>query len=130
MKLNSDAATIVTHCKTCGAEVELSTNAAAYSARGILCKACMREPKQKRMTPELYAEYLQTEHWQSFRKKILAKRGNRCQVCGRAGYVSIHHNNYERPWNEQESDVIVLCESDGNHYGCHQIFHDNGRLAY
>ena len=130
MNLKQPKIELTTHCSRCGDAVELTAYAASLGKRDVMCRACMRMPSVPKMTPQLYAEYLQTNHWKTFKANILKKRGKRCQVCGRAGYVSLHHNDYSRLGGEHESDVIVLCESDGSHYGCHQIFHDNGRLAY
>ena len=130
MNLPTSSAVLVAMCARCGDEIELTPYAASLGNRDIMCRNCLRMPPKPKMTPELYHEYLQTEHWQTFRKSILAKRGHRCQVCGRSGKVSLHPNCYDRIGGEIDGDVIVLCETDGDHVGCHQIFHDNGRIAY
>ena len=73
-----------------------------------------------------YRDYLQTPEWKE--RSLLAKKkaGNRCQVCNTSSketQLHTHHRTYERRGNENDGDLIVLCED------CHEIFHENGRLA-
>lgn len=71
-----------------------------------------------------YYKYLQTPEWQERRKRAMKKAGFRCQVCNAYGVrLNTHHRTYERRGNERDTDLITLCEA------CHQIFHDNGKLA-
>lgn len=117
MIINTDPITIITHCKTCGAPVELSPNAAAYASRGIMCRDCMRVPQRQRMTTELYHEYLQTEHWQGKRREALDRAGHRCQVCAKTERLDVHHNFYGNLGGEPLVDLVVLCR------WCHELFH-------
>ena len=64
-----------------------------------------------------YQEYLNTKHWQRVRKRALKRAGNRCQVCGRADNLNVHHNNYDRVSKERKADVVVLCRA------CHRLYH-------
>jgi hypothetical protein len=57
-----------------------------------------------------YAEYLQTPHWRSLRAWALERAGNRCQLCGSAKELEVHHNTYERLGCEWPSDLVVLCD--------------------
>lgn len=71
-----------------------------------------------------YREYLQTPEWIERRKKAMKRAGFRCQVCNAYGVrLNTHHRTYERRGNEDDRDLIVLCED------CHAIFHENGNLA-
>jgi len=71
-----------------------------------------------------YREYLQTPEWQERRKRAMKKAGFRCQVCNAYGVrLNVHHRTYERRGNENDRDLITLCED------CHTTFHENGRLA-
>jgi len=64
-----------------------------------------------------YKDYLQTAHWQAFRKHIL-KRDRKCQVCGNGNtQLDCHHLNYERRGCEKLTDIIVLCHK------CHGNLH-------
>ena len=48
--------------------------------------------------------------------------GNRCQLCGRSDVpLVVHHNTYERLWNEHPSDLVVLCNE------CHHEHHKRHR---
>ena len=71
-----------------------------------------------------YYEYLQTPEWQERRKYAMKRAGYRCQVCNAYGVkLNTHHRTYERRGNEQDRDLITLCQD------CHCIFHENGKLA-
>lgn len=75
------------------------------------------------MTKTEYAEYLQSEHWQNFRKKILGDRPC-CEKCGVPRWLAealysqdfhVHHLHYESLGCETPADVRVLCRR------CHQL---------
>ncbi len=65
-----------------------------------------------------YREYLQTDHWQALRKRMLKRAGYRCQLCNSEGRLHVHHRTYENRGNESYSDLIVLCPN------CHAKHHD------
>lgn len=66
-----------------------------------------------------YSNYLQTDHWQNLRLKMLQLAGYRCQLCNTGNTVlHVHHRTYENRGNEDQSDLIVLCAN------CHGKFHD------
>ncbi len=65
-----------------------------------------------------YREYLQTDHWQVLRKRMLKRAGYRCQLCNVEGRLHVHHRTYENRGNESYSDLIVLCPN------CHAKHHD------
>jgi hypothetical protein len=70
-----------------------------------------------------YNEYLQSPWWRSRRQRALELSGDRCQVCNSTGPLDVHHRTYERRGEEADGDLFVLCR------GCHDIFHENGKLA-
>lgn len=117
MKINTQPAALMARCSQCNEEIELTAYAASFGKRAIMCKACMRQPTTKRMTPQLYAEYLQSEHWQSKRVEAMDRAGHRCQVCAKTERLEVHHNNYSRLGGEKPYDVVVLDR------GCHELFH-------
>ncbi len=69
-----------------------------------------------------YREYLQTEHWQDLRQRMLKRSKFKCQVCNRSGQLQVHHRTYERRGYEELSDLIVLCAN------CHSTFHEHGTV--
>lgn len=83
-------------------------------------KLAMRAYELRRMP---YAEYLKTPEWQSTRRDALKRAGFKCQMCSNGGKLHVHHRTYFRRGAERNSDLIVLCAD------CHQLFHDNGKLA-
>lgn len=90
-----------------------------YNARQEALKARITE---LRTMP--YREYLQSPEWQERRKQAMKRAGFRCQICNAYGVrLNVHHRTYERRGNEDNRDLITLCED------CHATFHENGRLA-
>lgn len=77
-----------------------------------------RELELQALKTMKYSEYLKTDHWAGLRKRMLQKAGYRCQLCGGAGILNVHHRTYENRGEESYSDLIVLCS------GCHSKFHD------
>lgn len=70
-----------------------------------------------------YPEYLESPEWQARRKVMLRRAVYRCQVCNRDRLLHVHHRTYEHRGIELPSDLVVLCDE------CHELFHQNGRLA-
>lgn len=68
-------------------------------------------------TQTAYRRYRQSEAWRHRRLRILARAGNRCEMCGRrAGQV--HHDIYRHPWGtERDTDLRALCGP------CHRAEH-------
>ena len=111
-------------CDICFATFQ-SKNAAAARAmlagKLLVCDKCRRAGARTQLP---YSEYLKTDGWKARQLKALDRAGNRCQVCNSADRPEVHHRTYERLGHERAGDLIVLCRN------CHQLFHDNGRLAY
>lgn len=68
---------------------------------------------------EIYAEYLQSEKWQSIRESAFIIHGKKCKECGAESDLQVHHLRYpEILGNENvETDLIVLCKK------CHRNTH-------
>ena len=77
----------------------------------------------ERMPRSDYHEYINSDEW--WEKATMAKwrAGERCQVCNGTYRLEAHHRTYERLGFEDKGDITVLCRD------CHQVFHDNRRLA-
>lgn len=56
-----------------------------------------------------YEQYLKTGHWEARREKALRLAGRRCQECGSAERLEVHHLSYDRLFQERDGDLIVLC---------------------
>jgi hypothetical protein len=72
---------------------------------------------------EEYDRYLETEHWQTFRKLALAEQlkqhgHNFCQTCAEESVaLHVHHLTYERLGKELLTDVTIICKP------CHDKTH-------
>lgn len=65
-----------------------------------------------------YHEYMQSDLWRHKRKRILARDNYRCQKCGSAINLRVHHIRYPEYFgDESDDDLITLCDS------CHQEVH-------
>lgn len=70
---------------------------------------------------ELYQEYLRTDHWKETRARIIARAGGKCEACGKAGPLEVHHLTYERLFNENDNDLLALCgKCHGLRHGYHE----------
>jgi hypothetical protein len=64
-----------------------------------------------------YEEYLQTPEWRDMSRDIKARVG-RCEWCGSADCLNVHHKTYQNRGREKRGDLLVLCRS------CHADLHD------
>ncbi len=127
-------------CIDCGETVEYfptSRSDAKYHADSgtCVCDPCneerhsghSRRAEEYRRQIEIlrampYSKYLQTDHWQNLRLRMLKRAGFKCQVCNSGGQLHVHHRTYVNRGNEELKDLIVLCAA------CHQEFHDKMEL--
>ncbi|MGL5348179.1 MAG: HNH endonuclease [Peptostreptococcaceae bacterium] len=66
-----------------------------------------------------YGDYLKSDKWNKFRKKVRRMYGNKCMMCNcNDKELHVHHNNYDNLYNESLIDVTLLCKD------CHEKFHD------
>lgn len=70
-----------------------------------------------------YSDFLHTPYWDGIRSYKLKKSKYRCQLCGKNGFLNVHHKTYEHHGLEHnrsisDNDLIVLCQN------CHEKFHD------
>ena len=80
-------------------------------------KSKARKPIEK--SPQWYLDYLETDHWKTFREYILGFWDYRCCLCRSDKKVEVHHNNYDRLGNEKINDCVALCSK------CHRKFHSS-----
>lgn len=60
-----------------------------------------------------YQQYIQSEQWQSIRRRKLTQCAYRCEHCGDNDTLNVHHLTYARVYREELEDLMVLC------YRCH-----------
>lgn len=69
-----------------------------------------------------YSDYLLTEHWVYFSKRVKKYYGNKCMMCNsKDNIIDVHHRTYENRGREMYDDVILLCRI------CHAKFHDKNK---
>ena len=77
-----------------------------------------------------YQEYLQSEHWQQFRKKYYRSKKTKkyCIICSTDEVynfnIELHHKTYTRLGSELLSDVVPVCREH------HELIHDIIRDKY
>lgn len=75
------------------------------------------------MIKSKYNLYLESDKWKQIRRKILERDGYKCRICGTNYNLRIHHLTYKRLYNENEEDLITVCES------CHKAYHELDRMS-
>jgi len=72
-----------------------------------------------------YRDYLKTEHWKALRAEALKRDEKKCQGCGSARILQVHHKLYRGcPEDTQLSDLITLCKK------CHRKEHGLGASTF
>lgn len=78
-----------------------------------LCLGNRQRGQRRRSTlfmNQEYQDYLDSEAWKFRRLKRISIAGGRCEACGSARKLHVHHLTYERIFNEEMADLLVLCE--------------------
>jgi 5-methylcytosine-specific restriction endonuclease McrA len=107
-------------CDTCE---RLRAASVSLAREQFVEKLRAEKAREKELRTMPYREYLKTSEWQEIRARKLSECAHRCQVCSSTRSLNVHHRTYERRGAEDMGDLTVLC------LGCHQIFHEQGRLA-
>jgi 5-methylcytosine-specific restriction endonuclease McrA len=79
------------------------------------------ETRRRAERKRLHREYLRSRGWKERRRLALRRAANRCQDCGAAGKLDVHHRTYRRWGNELPNDLRVLCAK------CHRRRHSRNR---
>lgn len=66
-----------------------------------------------------YAAFLNTKYWRSVRSEKITQAEGKCEYCGCALSLQVHHKTYENHGREHEhlDDLVVLCAD------CHKREH-------
>jgi|688.fasta_scaffold252563_3 hypothetical protein len=63
-----------------------------------------------------YIAHLASPYWAELKRKVTARRGNKCERCGKSGCgLDLHHKHYRTLGRERQKDVMLLCRAD-----CHR----------
>ena len=66
-----------------------------------------------------YQDYLRSEHWQNVKRRYWRSKFKKCcYVCGKKGFLQLHHKTYKRIGKENLWDLILLCSN------CHKELHE------
>lgn len=76
-----------------------------------------QERAKKIKSSKEYSEYIKSKEWQETRQRIFKRDNYKCQKCGAAKNLSVHHITYENLGEEKDADLVTLCES------CHEDVH-------
>ena len=75
-----------------------------------------------RVCPKQRPVRLDADSCRSLRQQVLQRDGWRCQSCGRATQLQIHHIRFRsRSGEDAEGNLITLCA------GCHRRLHQEAR---
>jgi len=64
-----------------------------------------------------YQDYLRSPEWKVKAEEIRKKQNQICGLCGKRDRLQIHHLTYARLRNEEDGDLIGLCQN------CHSKIH-------
>jgi hypothetical protein len=64
-----------------------------------------------------YRQYLKGPEWDALRREALYQAGYRCEWCGKAAPLQVHHLTYDRIFNEAQADLQAIC------FACHEWEH-------
>jgi len=56
-----------------------------------------------------YIAHINSPEWKATRRAVLARAGGRCEHCGEAGPLDVHHKDYHTLGHERLADLVALC---------------------
>jgi hypothetical protein len=74
------------------------------------------------MTQE-YRDYLDSPEWKEKRLNAMTVSGNRCEACGSAQEMQVHHLTYARIFKEPLEDLMPLCRR------CHEGIEEHIKIG-
>lgn len=69
-------------------------------------------------TTRLYNEYIRSDEWADFRRKVIEKYVG-CLVCGKTKNLHVHHRHYRTLKIESFGDIALLCRE--HHRKLHNV---------
>jgi len=73
------------------------------------------KPKPKKFVN--YHEYIKSDTWKRTCKAKLKSVGYKCEMCGSAMNLNVHHITYKNLGHEELDDLLVVCKN------CHKKLH-------
>lgn len=117
--ISSDALTSCSMiCKSSVAFAEFSRIFGIVYFRVIRCKKF--EPSRSKSG---HTAYLKSEKWKGLRRRAIDRADFKCERCGSAVNLEVHHLTYKRFGHEELDDLVVLCNS------CHNQIHQKDKEA-
>lgn len=95
---------------------KLEAERARVNAAGARCVEDLNRAAEYQRRRE-YAAYLQSPAWAVKRAKVLARCGGRCEGCGEAAKLEVHHLTYAHFGAEFLFELVGLCAE------CHARIH-------
>lgn len=77
-----------------------------------------KQNEQRKEYIQKYHDYLRSEQWEAIRDVVIKDRNRKCERCGSKKNLQVHHKTYERIFNEDLSDLELLCRP------CHKKEHN------
>lgn len=91
--------------------------------RSVESKRRRRRARDKRKGRVSYRDYICSKKWKRKRRAAIKYYGAKCDVCGRAGPLYVHHLNYKTLGHERMEDLQVLC------LFCHEDQHPDKAIS-
>jgi hypothetical protein len=71
--------------------------------------------RRKQSWDERYAAHIRSPYWAELKRKVIARRGHKCEPCGKEDVpLDLHHLHYKTFGRERQKDVRLCCRE------CHQ----------
>lgn len=85
--------------------------------------ATRKEAERRAINYRKYTDYISgSKKWEQLRQARITHDNSRCVNCNTAKNLQVHHNTYDRLFNENLDDLITLCRR------CHKRLHDEEQL--
>jgi hypothetical protein len=86
----------------------------------------MTPAKERKLAALSYPEFLETLYWKMLGRYVRLLHGGRCDRCGRASRLQVHHLTYDHVGAEYRhpDDLAVLCDE------CHAAAHNKARVNH
>lgn len=76
--------------------------------------------------PKKYDAYIKSHWWTKRKNKYYQNHGRRCEICGSAKFIVLHHMVYGEFGNEKDEHLMPLCKS--HHEGYHIEYGVSGNM--
>lgn len=88
-----------------------------FTKLNALFKDPVPEPKPEKKFID-YFEWMKSPAWRQIRNRKMKESGYKCELCGSAKNLHVHHITYENIGHEPLDDLLVVCNK------CHKKLHE------